>query len=115
MQIVNILRNQPRHLAGAVETCERPMAAAGPGPAEFLFHGKTPAPGLIPHLLIRDEGIEGDGLVLGPQTAGGTKVGNPTLSRNPCPGEWDDRLCLLDQIAEPGDCGWKIGSDHRYI
>src|SRR5262249_42339906 len=115
MEIVNVLRNQARHLARAIETRDRSMAAAGLRPTELVLHGEPAAPGLVPHLLVRHEGVERDRLHLRPDPAGRTKIRNATLGGDPCPGEWDDRLGLLDQIAEPRDCRWKIGCNHSYI
>src|SRR6188768_497450 len=114
MKIVNVLRDQPRHLARTIETRDRPMAAAGLCPAELVLHSEAPAPGLVPHLLIRHKSVEGDRLVLRPYPAGRTKVGDTALRRDPRPGEWDDLVGLLDQIAEARDCRWKIRCDHSY-
>ena len=115
MKIVYVLGNQCRHLAGAVKTGERAMAAAGLCPTELVFHGEAPAPGLVPHLLIAHKDVEGDRPVLRPNPPGRTKIRNSALGGNPCPGEWDDFLGLLDQIAEVRDGRWKIGCDHSYI
>ena len=46
MQIVDVLRDHGRHLAGAVEARQREVAAARLGVAELSLHGEAPPPGL---------------------------------------------------------------------
>ena len=60
MQIVDILRDDGRDLAGAVEARQRAMAAAGLCPAELLLHGEAAPPQLIARLLAVQELIEWD-------------------------------------------------------
>ena len=66
MQIVDVLRDDRRHLAGAIEAGERPMAPARLGVAELVVHGEAPPPGFVARLLARQELVERDRPVLGP-------------------------------------------------
>src|SRR5262249_26479498 len=115
MKVVNVLRDQTAHLARAIETRDRAMAATRLRPAELIFHDEASAPGLVPHFLIHHKSVEGDRLHLRPDPAGRAKIRNTALGGDPRPGEWDDRRRLLDQVSEFGDCAWKIGCDHSYI
>src|SRR5262249_43996696 len=114
MKIVNVLRDQARHLARTIETRDRSMTAAGLCTTELIFHGETPAPGFVPHLLVRHKRVEGDLLHLRPNPAGRTKIWNSALGGNPRPGEGHDRRGFFDQIAKIANCRWKIGCNHRY-
>src|SRR5262245_45469807 len=100
MEIVNVLCDQPRHFASAIKTRDRAMAATWLRPAELIFHDEASAPGLVPHLLIHHKSVEGDRLHLRPDPARRANIRNSALGGDPCPGEWDDRRGLLDQVAE---------------
>ena len=101
MQIVDVLRHQRRHLAGAIEAGERPMAAARLRLGETLLHDEAPPPGFVAHLAARHEGVERDRLVLGPQAAGRAEIRNAAFGRDPGPGEGQIRPRVLDQVAQP--------------
>src|SRR5262249_49750460 len=115
MEVVNVLRDQARHFARTIESRDSSMTATRLRPAKLIFHGEAPAPGLIPHLLIRHKCVERDHLVLRPDPAGRAKSRNSALDGNACAGERDDCPGTLDQVAESGDCRWKIGCNHSYI
>ena len=55
MQIVDVLRDQRRTLAGTIETRQGAMPAAGLRARETLLHGEAPPPGFVPHLLARQK------------------------------------------------------------
>jgi hypothetical protein len=67
---------------------------------ETLLHDEAPAPGLVAHLAARDEGVERDRLVLGPQAAGRTEIRDTAFGGYPRPGERDDSARALDQAAQ---------------
>src|SRR5262249_17156904 len=90
MQIVDILRNHGRRLAGAVETGEGKVPAAGLGGGKLRLHGKAAAPSFVAHRLAREELIEGDRLILRPEPAGGAEIGNAALGGNAGSGERGD-------------------------
>src|SRR5262249_12096227 len=62
MEIVDVLRDHGRRLAGAVEARERKVPAARPGGGKLCVHGEAPPPGLVAHLLAGKELVEGDWL-----------------------------------------------------
>ena len=109
MQIVDILRHQRRHLAGAIEARQRPVPPARLGLGETFFHGEAPPPGFVAHVVARHEGIERDRLVLGPQAAGRAEVGDAAFGRDAGPGERDDPARVLDQVAQAQNRCLKIG------
>src|SRR5690606_38147285 len=47
MQVVDVLRDQARRLAGVVQQRQRAMAAPWPRLCKVVLHRKTPAPGLV--------------------------------------------------------------------
>src|SRR5271166_3538239 len=112
MQIVDILRDHCRDLSRPVEACQREMSATWFRGGELRLHGEAPAPCLVAHLLARDELVERDRLVLGPQPARGAKIGDATLGRNSGAGERCDDTRRLDQLLEMVDSGLQIGRDH---
>src|SRR5262245_8297454 len=79
MQIVDVLRDHGRRLAGAVEAGKRKVAATGPGGGKLRVHGKAPTPSFVAHLLAREELIERDRFILRPEPARRAEIGNATL------------------------------------
>ncbi len=112
MQIVDILRHHRRNLAGPVEARQRPVAAAGFGPAELLLHGETPPPAFVAHLLALQEVAELDRPHLGPDAAGRAEVGDAALGRDAGPGERHDDPGVGDQAAQALDGGLEVGRNH---
>ena len=100
MQIVDILRDQRRNLAGAVEPGERAMAAARFRLGETLLHDEAPPPGLVAHLAAGHEFVERDRLVLGPQAAGRAEIRNAAFGGDAGAGERHDGARVLDQVAQ---------------
>src|SRR6476661_8226782 len=76
MQIVDILGDDRGRLASLVERGQRAMPAAGLGRCKSLFHRKAPPPGLGPSLGARNEFVERNRAVTGPQAAGRTEIRN---------------------------------------
>jgi hypothetical protein len=111
VQVVDVLRDHARHLAGAIEARQRPMAAAGFGAAELVHHGEAPLPGFVACLLARQKFVELNRPVLGPQPAGRAEVRDAAFGRDAGAGEWYDGASLVYHLAEPRDRGGKIGSD----
>ena len=115
VQIVDILRDQCGTFACAIKARERPMAAAGPGLGEILLHGKAPPPGFVTHVLAGHKGVERYRLVLGPQSPGRTKIGDPAFGRDSGPGKRDDHRCVLEQVTQARNAVWKISGNHFCI
>src|SRR5580698_705799 len=113
MQIVDVLRDNRRGLAGAVEAGERAMAAARLGTAELVLHGETAPPGLVARLLAGEELVKRDRPVLGPQPARRAKVRYPTFGRDAGPGEWYDNAGFLHHVLQPRYGACEIGRGHR--
>src|SRR5262245_64116696 len=90
MEIVDVLRDHGRRLAGAVEARERKVSAARPGGGKLRVHGEAPPPSLVAHLLAGEELVEGDRLVLGPQPAGRAEGGDGAFGRDAGTGERAD-------------------------
>src|SRR5262245_66625928 len=112
MQIVDVLRDHRRRLAGTVEAREREVAATGPGGGKLRIHGKAPPPGFIAHLLTGDELVERDRLVLGPEPAGRAEVRDAALRGNAGTREGSDQARPLHQILQLVDGGLEVGRDH---
>ena len=113
MQIVDVLRDHGRRLAGAVEACEREVAAAGPRCRKLRIHGEPPPPGLVAHLLAgATNSSNGNRPVLGPQPAGRAEIRNAALGRNAGAGERGDDARAFDQLLQLVDGGLQIGRDH---
>src|SRR5579864_4873527 len=112
VQVVDVLGDDRGHLAGAVKARQRPVAAARPGIAELVGHGEAPPPRFVARLLARQELVERDRLVLGPQAPGRAEIGDAALGGNAGPGEWDNDPSLVDQVLQPGLGGIEIGCDH---
>ncbi len=111
VQVVDVLRDHARHLAGAVEARQRAVAAAGLGAAELIHHGEAAPPGFVAGLLAGQKFVELDRPVLGPQAAGRAEVRDAALGRDAGAGEWHDGAGLVYHLAEPRDRGGEIGSD----
>src|SRR2546427_3133549 len=58
MQVVDVLRDHGRRLAGAVETGERKVPATGLGGEKLRVHGKAPPPSFVAHRLAREELVD---------------------------------------------------------
>src|SRR5260370_17608573 len=76
MQIVDVLGDDGRNLAGLVERGERAVAASRPRRGECRLHRKAPPPRLISRVLAGDEFIEVDRTLAGPQSARRPEIGN---------------------------------------
>ena len=100
MQIVDVLGDDGRNLAGLVERGQRAVTAPGPRRGEGRLHRKTPPPCLVPRIGTGDEFIERDRTVAGPQSAGRTKIGNAAFGRNAGAGKGNDGGGLGDHVAE---------------
>src|SRR6266540_505490 len=112
MQIIDVLRDHRRYLAGAVEAGERKVAAPGPGGGKLCIHGKTPPPRLITHVLAREELVERDRPVLGPEPAGRAKVRDAALRGNSGSGERADHACAVHVLLQFVDSGLQVRRDH---
>ena len=75
------------------------MSAARLRLGETLVHDEAPPPGLVAHLAARHEGVERDRLVLGPQAARRAEIRDAAFGGYTGPGERDNRLRALDQVA----------------
>src|SRR5262245_60190591 len=109
MQVVDVLRDHRRRLAGAMEARQRKMSASRLGGGELHLHGEAPAPGLVAHLLAGEEFLKRDRAVFDPESAGRTKVGNPTLGGNSGAGEWRDHASRPHEFVQLVDSSLKIG------
>ena len=67
----------------------------------MLLHGEAPPPGFVAHLLARQEFVERDRPVLGPDPAGRTEIRNAAFGRDAGAGERQDHL----GAARPGRAG----------
>jgi len=112
MKVVDILGNHGWDFAGTVQARERPMTAPWLGCAKLLLQGKAPAPGLVAHVLAGDKFVKWNRLIFGPKPSGRTEIGNPAFGRYPRAGKWHDRLSFIDEPAQLGDRGRKIGGNH---
>ena len=101
MQIVDVLGDDGRDLAGAIERGERAVAASGPGGRECRLHGKAPPPGFVARVLACHELVERDRPVAGPQSARRAEVGNAAFGRDAGAGERNDDGRRGDHLAEP--------------
>ena len=115
VQIVDVLGDDARHLAGPVKTGDGAVAAAGLGAAELILHGKAAPPALVPHLRVGQEVAEFDRPHLGPDAAGRPEVGDAALGGNAGAGEGDHHLGGLDHVPQTADAGFKIGRDHMIV
>jgi hypothetical protein len=113
MQIVDVLRDQPGHFPRLVERGEREMAPAGRRLGEIFFHGETPLPRLIAHLLTGDEIVEINRLIFGPDAARGTEIRDPAFGRDSGAGEGHNRVRAIDQFAQTRYALVEIGLNHR--
>src|SRR5437016_8484657 len=98
MQVVDVLRDYPRCLAGPVEAGEREVPAPRLGCGELRVHSKAPTPGFVAHLLTGEEFVERDRAVFRPEPAGRSEVGNATLRGNSGAGERRDHARRLDEF-----------------
>jgi len=112
MQVVDILRDHRRRLAGAVEARKREVSAPGLRRGKVRIHGETPPPGLVSHLLAGKELVERDRPVLGPESARRTEVGDAALGRNASAGEGNDDAGAIHQLLQVIDGGLQIRRDH---
>src|SRR5439155_899038 len=87
MQIVDVLRHYAGRLAGAIEAGQRQMAATRERRGKMLLHGEAAPPGLVARLLAREEFVERDRPVLGPDPARRAEVRNAAFGRNAGAGE----------------------------
>src|ERR1700724_3273507 len=81
MQIVDVLGDDGGNLAAPVQRSQRAMTASRPRRGEGRLHRKAPPPCLIPGIPAGDEFIERNRTVAGPQSAGGTEIGNSGFGR----------------------------------
>jgi len=79
---------------------------------ESRFHRKAAAPGFVPRISARDEFIERDRAVAGPQSARRTKIGNAAFGRNAGASEGQNGGGLGDHVAELFHAAAKIRCDH---
>ena len=93
MQIVDVLRHHRRHLAGAIEASQRPMAAPRLGLAELVAHGEAAPPGFVARFLAGQELVERDRPVLGPNPARRAEIGDAAFGRDAGAGERQDARC----------------------
>ena len=115
MQIVDILRDHARHLAGAVEAGQRPVAAAGLAPARncsSMAKRRRQASSRISWLARKSS--NGIGWFLVHRPPGERKSGMPHSVEMPAPVNGTITLRVLDQLAQARDGGLKIGRDHYY-
>src|SRR5205085_9465818 len=68
MQIVDILGDDGRNLAGPVQRSQRAMTASRPRLRKHRLHGETPPPRLCPGIRTGHEFVERDRAVTGPQS-----------------------------------------------
>src|SRR5262245_30640976 len=115
MQIVDVLCDERRTFAGAVETCQSTMSSAGLRLREILLHSKPTPPGFVPHLLARYKSIERYLFVLCPNASERPEIGNSALGGNTCPGKRNDDRGIFDQLSQTLYRSGKIGGDHLCI
>src|ERR1700722_5180390 len=113
MQVVDVLGDDGRNLAGAIKARQRPVSPPRPGIAELVGHGEAAPPGFVARLLAGQELVERHRLVLGPKATRRTEVGDAAFGGNAGPGEWDNDPSLVDQVRQLGLGGIEIGCDHR--
>src|SRR5215207_3459284 len=112
MQIVDVLGDDRRDLAGLVERGQRAMPAAGLGRSEGLFHRKAPPPGLGPRRSAGNEFVERDRAVTRPQAAGRAEIRNAAFGGNAGSGKGNDTRRFGDHVAELLDAATQILGNH---
>src|ERR1700739_2322570 len=111
MQVVDVLRDHGRRLAGAGETGERTVPATGPGGGKLCIHGKAPPPSFVAHRLAREELVERDRPILRPEAAWGAEIRNAALGGNAGSGERSDDARALHQLLKFVDSGLQVRRD----
>src|SRR5579872_7313056 len=112
MQIVDVLGDHGRDLAGTIERGKRAVTASGPGGRKRRLHGKAPPPRFIARLLACDELVERDRPVARPQSARRAEIGNAAFGRDAGAGEGNDDGRRGDHLAEALNAALKILGDH---
>ena len=115
MQIVDVLRDHRRCLAGTVQAGEREVPTTWPSCRKLRMHGKAPAPSLIAHVLTREELFEGDRPVFCPEPAGRAEIRDAALGGNSGSGEGCDNPRGLYELLQLVDCGLQIRCDHVWF
>src|SRR6185369_12838215 len=100
VQVVDVLRHDARRFTNTIKARQREMPAAWSCLTEMLLHREAPPPGFVAHLLARQELVERDRPVLGPDSAGRAKIRNAAFGRDPRAGEGDDDLGSIDEVAQ---------------
>src|SRR5215831_21359274 len=62
----------------------------------------------------RHELVERNGLIFGPQPARRTKIRNATFGGNASPGERQDHVRCIHEVAQPRNSGLNIGRNHVF-
>src|SRR5690606_16112102 len=65
-----------------------------------IVHGELAPPCFPARILAREEGVEGNGLVLEPGAAGRAEIGHAALRRDPGAGEWRDDLGRCQPLGQ---------------
>src|SRR5205085_6837343 len=112
VQIVDVLGDDRRRLAGPVERGERTVPPPRLGRGKGRFHGKASPPGLVAGLLAHDELVEIDRAIFGPDAAGRAEVGDAAFRRDAGAGEGHDGGGFRDQFAEPLHAAAQILGNH---
>src|SRR5262249_82014 len=103
VQVVDILGDNARNLAGLVQCSKSPVAAARLGRRKHRRHRKPALPGLVPRLLARHELVVGDRPVAGPDAARRAEVGDAAFGGDPGAGEGDDAETSGKQLPQSLD------------
>src|SRR5215471_1661524 len=112
MQVVDVLCDDRRNLAGAVQRGERAMTAPGFCRGKSWFHREAAPPCLVPRFLTRDKLVEGNRPIASPQSARRTEIRYPAFGRNAGAGERDDCGGRGDHVTEVFHSAAKVHCDH---
>jgi lactoylglutathione lyase len=108
------LRHHRRHLAGAIEARQRPMAPARLGVAELVAHGEATPPGFVTRFLARQEFIERNGPILGPNPPRRAEIGDTAFGRDTGTGKRQDDFGLPDHVPQACRGAGEIGRVHPF-
>src|SRR4051812_24347912 len=100
MQVVDVLRDNARHFAGAVKACQRQMPPPRLCAPEMFLHREPAPPGFVAHVLAAQEFVERNRPHPGPDPSRRTEIRNSAFGRDSSAGEWNNDLGGGDKFAE---------------
>ena len=100
MQAVDVLRDDARDSSLRDEMRNRPMASIGFRLRHSFINRDLPSPRFAPRFFRGNELAKVDWLILGPDAAGASEVGNSGFSANARAGEDDRSLALSEHLSQ---------------